>query len=152
MKLSAKIRYGVRLMAALASSYSLKPLFLKDIATLEEISEKYLSLIVIPLRASGLIKSLRGAHGGYSLAKDPHEITLYNIVEALEGEICLVRCVKQPALCNRAAICPTRDTWSVLGDKIKENLNEITLTELIKQKKEKIIKNAKSVAKKKKRE
>jgi Rrf2 family protein len=125
---------------------------LKDIATLEEISEKYLSLIVIPLRASGLIKSLRGAHGGYSLAKDPREITLYNIVEALEGEICLVRCVKQPVLCNRAAICPTRDTWSVLGDKIKENLNEITLAELIKQKKEKIIKNAKSVAKKKKKE
>jgi len=152
MKLSTRIRYGVRLMAALASSYSLKPLFLKDIATLEEISEKYLSLIVIPLRASGLIKSLRGAHGGYSLAKDPREITLYNIVEALEGEICLVRCVKQPALCNRAAICPTRDTWSVLGDKIKENLNEITLAELIKQKKEKIIKNAKSVAKKKKKE
>jgi Rrf2 family protein len=95
---------------------------------------------------------LRGAHGGYSLAKDPREITLYNIVEALEGEICLVRCVKQPDLCNRAAICPTRDTWSVLGDKIKENLNETTLTELIKLKKEKIIKNAKSVAKKKKKE
>jgi Rrf2 family protein len=152
MKLSTRTRYGVRLMAALASEYSSKPLFLKDIAAMEEISEKYLSLIVIPLRASGLIKSLRGAHGGYSLAKDPREITLYNIVEALEGEICLVRCVKQPALCNRAAICPTRDTWSVLGDKIKENLNEITLTELIKQKKEKIIKNAKSVAKKKKRE
>jgi Rrf2 family protein len=122
-------------MAALAAEYSQKPLFLKDIAAMEEISEKYLSLIVIPLRASGLIKSMRGAHGGYSLAKDPREITLYNIVEALEGKICLVRCVQQPAVCSRAAICPTRDIWSILGDKIRENLNSITLNELIKLKK-----------------
>jgi Rrf2 family protein len=152
MKLSTRTRYGVRLMAALAAEYSQKPLFLKDIAAREEISEKYLSLIVIPLRASGLIKSLRGAHGGYTLAQDPCNITLYNIVEALEGEICLVRCVKQPTACNRAAICPTRDIWSIVGDKIKESLNGITLTELLKLKKEKIKKNAKSVAKNKKKE
>jgi Rrf2 family protein len=139
-------------MAALAYEFSQKPLFLKDIAAMEEISEKYLSLIVIPLRASGLIKSMRGAHGGYSLAKDPREITLYNIVEALEGEICLVRCVQQPAVCSRAAICPTRDTWSILGDKIKENLSSITLNELIKIKNEKFKNNVKCVAKNKKKE
>jgi Rrf2 family protein len=95
---------------------------------------------------------LRGAHGGYSLAKDPCDITLYNIVEALEGEICLVHCVQQPALCSRAAICPTRDIWSILGDKIRENLSGITLAELIKLKKEKIIKNVKSVTRNKKKD
>jgi Rrf2 family protein len=136
MKLSTKSRYGVRFMTALACEYGEKSFFLKDIAASEEISEKYLSLIVIPLRTAGLIKSLRGAHGGYSLARAPGEITLCDIVEALEGETCLVHCVKQPSACNRAAICPTRDIWSVLGDKIRESLKSITIAELALHKKE----------------
>jgi Rrf2 family protein len=143
MKLSARVRYGVRLMTALAAEKDKRPLFLKDIAAGEEISEKYLSLIVIPLKAAGLIKSLRGAHGGYTLAKKPADISLYDIAEALEGEICLVPCVKRPSYCRRTAICPTRDTWSVLGNKIKENLDSITLAELSEVKKEKVAGNLK---------
>ena len=118
-------------MTALAREYGKKSLFLKDIAASEEISGKYLSLIVIPLRTAGLIKSLRGAHGGYSLARTPGEITLCDIVEALDGETCLVRCVKQPSTCSRAAICPTRDIWSVLGDRIRESMKSITIAELV---------------------
>ncbi len=136
MKLSTRARYGVRFMAALAREYGKKSLFLNEIAAKEEISGKYLSLIVIPLRTAGLITSLRGAHGGYSLARSPGEITLCDIVEALDGETCLVRCVKQPLTCNRAAICPTRDVWSVLGDKIRESLKSITIAELAQKNKE----------------
>ena len=136
MKLSTRSRYGVRFMTALACEYGDNSLLLKDIAASEEISGKYLSLIVIPLRAAGLINSLRGAHGGYSLARDPREITLCDIVEVLEGETCLVRCVKQPSTCNRAAFCPTRDVWRVLGDKIRETLKSVTIAELAKRKKE----------------
>lgn len=146
MKLSTRTRYGVRLMAALATTYDQKPLFLKDIAAMEDISEKYLSLIVIPLRAAGLIKSLRGAHGGYALAKDPLEVTLCDIVEVLEGETCLVRCVKQPATCNRSAICPTRDIWGTLGNKIQETLKNIKLSDLTEVKKEKIKNNVTIIA------
>ncbi|MEN6621098.1 MAG: Rrf2 family transcriptional regulator [Smithella sp.] len=137
MKLSTKARYGVRFMTALASEYGQKSLFLKDIAASEEISGKYLSLIVIPLRSAGLINSMRGAHGGYSLARSPGEITLCDIVEALDGETCLVRCVKQPSTCNRTAVCPTRDVWDVLGKKIQESLKSITIEELAQEKKEK---------------
>ncbi len=128
-------------MTALACEHGEKSLFLKDIAASEEISGKYLSLIVIPLRAAGLINSLRGAHGGYSLARDPGDITLCDIIEALEGETCLVRCVKQPSTCDRASICPTRDIWSVLGNKIRETMKSVTIAELARRKKEKI-KNA----------
>jgi Rrf2 family protein len=152
LKLSTRSRYGVRFMAALAYAQQGQSLFLKDIAASEEISEKYLSLIVIPLRAAGLIKSSRGAHGGYALAKEPQNVTLCDIVEALEGEICLVRCIQQPASCNRSTTCPTRDIWSMLGNKIRETLSSITLDELIKLKKENFTKNAKSVAKIKKKE
>lgn len=130
MKLSTRSRYGVRLMIALARNNSDKPIFLKDIAASEAISEKYLSLIVIPLRAANLIHSIRGARGGYTLAHDPHEITLRHVVEALEGETCLANCVKQISACDRVAVCPTRDIWAMLGNKIAETLDGITLAQL----------------------
>jgi Rrf2 family protein len=147
MKLSTRSRYGVRFMTALACEYGDNSLLLKDIAASEEISGKYLSLIVIPLRAAGLINSLRGAHGGYSLARAPRDITLCDIVEALEGETCLVRCVREPSACDRVAICPTRDIWSVLGDKIRETLKSVTIAELADRKRENNKKSAKPLFK-----
>ena len=151
MKLSTRSRYGVRFMTALACAYGDNSLLLKDIAAGEGISGKYLSLIVIPLRAAGLINSLRGAHGGYSLARDPQEITLCDVVEALEGETCLVRCVKQPSVCDRAAVCPTRDAWKVLGDNIRDTLKSVTIYEIAEKKKEnnntKIKKTVKNIKK-----
>ncbi|HOW57512.1 MAG TPA: Rrf2 family transcriptional regulator [Smithellaceae bacterium] len=134
MKLSTRTRYGLRLLTALASAYGGKPVFLKDIAGSQEISEKYLSLIVIPLRAAGLITSVRGAHGGYCLARAPGMIRLLQVIEALEGDICLVDCVQHPSSCSRAAGCPARDFWSSLSAKIKASLNKTTLAELIKKK------------------
>src|SRR4030042_540461 len=94
MKLSTRTRYGVRLMVALALNYGKDPVFLKDIAKGENISEKYLSLIIIPLRGVNLVNSVRGAHGGYNLSKEPSQITLKEIVDVLEGECSLVDCVK----------------------------------------------------------
>jgi Rrf2 family protein len=137
MKLSTRSRYGVRMMADLADNYGKNPLFLKDIAKREDISEKYLSIIVIPLRSSGLIQSTRGAHGGYTLARRPEEITVQDIFDALEGKICLVDCVKNPQDCSRAGICPTREIWSALGEKIRETLNSVTLADLVKTRREK---------------
>jgi len=125
-------------MASLACANGDKPVLLKDIATAEEISEKYLSLIVIPLRAAGLIKSQRGARGGYFLTKDPCEISLKDIIEAIEGEISLVNCIKQPSACVRSNICPTRDIWNTLESKINETLNDIKLSQLAQTRKEKI--------------
>jgi Rrf2 family protein len=137
MKLSTRSRYGVRMMADLAENFGKKPAFLKDIAKREEISEKYLSIIVIPLRGAGLIQSTRGAHGGYTLAKRPEEISVQDIFDALEGKICLVDCVENPKECPRVGICPTRDIWSVLGEKIRETLNSVTLADLVKTRREK---------------
>ncbi len=137
MKLSTRSRYGVRMMADLADHYGKAPVFLKDIAKREDISEKYLSLIVIPLRSAGLIQSMRGAHGGYILSRLPEEITIRDIYGALEGEICLVDCIKNPEDCSRAGICPTRDVWSYLGEKIKEALDSITLADLVRARRKK---------------
>lgn len=137
MKLSTRTRYGVRLMVALAQNYGKDPVFLKDIAKGENISEKYLSLIIIPLRGVNLVNSVRGAHGGYNLSKEPSQITLKEIVDVLEGECSLVECVKNPSSCERTPICATHDVWAMIGEKISETLSSITLDRLAKMNQEK---------------
>ncbi|MGA9110069.1 MAG: RrF2 family transcriptional regulator [Smithella sp.] len=137
MKLSTRARYGVRLMVALAFNYDKGPVFLKDVAKGENISEKYLSLIVIPLRRIGLVNSIRGAHGGYLLAKDPSQITMKEIIDVLEGDCSLVDCVRNPSTCPRVPICASHDIWEIIGGKISETLNSVTLDMLVKMNQEK---------------
>ena len=137
MKLSTKTRYGVRLMVELGLNYGKKPIFLKDIAKAEEISEKYLSLIIIPLRGVGLVSSTRGVHGGYNLAKEPSQITLKEIVAVLEGDCSLVHCVKNPSSCSRVPMCAIHDIWVIISEKISETLSSITLDMLVKINQEK---------------
>ncbi len=124
-------------MVALAVNYGKGPVFLKDIAKSENISEKYLSLIIIPLRGANLVNSIRGAHGGYNLSKEPSQITLKEIVDVLEGECSLVDCVKNPSSCERSSICVTHDIWALIGSKISETLSSINLDRLIKMNREK---------------
>jgi Rrf2 family protein len=138
MKLSTRARYGVRLMLALAQNYGKEPVYLKDIARQEDISEKYLSLLVIPLRKTGLVNSIRGAYGGYNLARAPEEINLKEIVDVLEGDCCLVDCVKDPTVCPRVFTCVTHDIWEMIGGKISETLNSISLDKMVKMNKEKV--------------
>ena len=144
MKLSTRARYGMRMMLALAVHYGRGPMYLKDIAEAEEISEKYLSLLVIPLRQAGLIHSTRGAYGGYSLAKAPSQINLGEIVEVLEGDS-IVDCLKNPSACPRVAGCKSRDIWAYLGEKISEALRSITLEQWLSELERKRRANLKSV-------
>jgi len=141
MKLSTRSRYGTRLMLKLALNYQKGPISLKDIAQQEEISEKYLSQLVIPLRASGLIYSLRGFQGGYQLSKSPSQISIKDIVQALEGNISPVECVKNPSICSKADDCSVRDIWGNLYKKIHETLDSVSLKDLLESKelKEKLV-------------
>lgn len=125
------------MMLALARNYGQGSIFLKDVAKGEDISEKYLSQIIIPLRGAGLVSSSRGVHGGYALARPPAEITLRQIVEPLEGD-CLVDCVNSPVACGRVLTCASRDVWSLLGGKISETLDGITLEQLLRREQDKV--------------
>ena len=122
-------------MLELALHYKKGTVFLKDIAREEEISEKYLSHLVIPLKANGLISSSRGAHGGYRLAKSPSHITVKDIVQTLEGDLSPVECVKNPSICRRTSGCVTRDVWEKLDERISDTLSSITLKDLVKSQK-----------------
>jgi len=130
MKLSTRARYGVRLMLELALKYGKGPVYLKDIAREEQISEKYLSVIIIPLKAAGLVHATRGAHGGYNLAKNPSEISLKEVVDILEGGICLVDCINDPLACPRSQTCASRDVWNMLSARMSEALSAMTLETL----------------------
>ncbi len=137
MKMSTRTRYGVRLMLRLASQYGEGPVYLREIAEREQISEKYLSQIIIPLRGVGLVRSTRGAYGGYTLSRPPGEITLREIVDPLEGGNCLVDCVKHPSACPRVPTCAARDVWTMLGEKISEALDAVTLEQMVRMSREK---------------
>lgn len=136
MRLSTRARYGMRFMVELALNYNQGSIFLREIAQNEKISEKYLSYLIIPLKAEGLIYSSRGVHGGYRLAKAPDLITVKDVVQVLEGDIRIVECVKDPSVCNRTKDCITREIWKTLDDKILTVLNSITLKDLIKPSKD----------------
>jgi Rrf2 family protein len=137
MKLSTRSRYGVRLMFELALNYGKEPVLLRNIAKNQDISEKYLSKIIIPLKAAGFVNSLRGAHGGYVLAKEPINISMKEIIEVLEGDISPVECVKNTSLCKRVSVCPTRDVWCKLNNEISETLKNISLEEIVNNSKSK---------------
>ena len=131
MKLSTKGRYGVRLMLDLALHNGEGPVLLKDIARRQGISEKYLWNLINPLKTVGFVKSIRGAHGGYKLAKNPAEISLRDIMQVLEGPLCLVDCVEDPSACERSPSCITRDVWCEASQNFLKTLEAMTLEKMV---------------------
>ncbi|KEH97730.1 RrF2 family transcriptional regulator [Clostridium massiliodielmoense] len=121
MKLSTKGRYGVRAMVDLAINYGETPMSIKSIAKRQNISELYLEQLFSPLRKAKLIKSIRGAQGGYVLNKDPKDISVSDIINVLEGPIEISSCV-DTGECDNMDICPTRLLWK----KIKKSIDEVT--------------------------
>jgi Rrf2 family transcriptional regulator, cysteine metabolism repressor len=135
MKLSTRGRYGVRLMFDLALREGDGPVTLKDIAARQEISEKYLSNLIPLLKNAGFVHSVRGSQGGYTLARQPRDITLKDILLVLEGSMCLVECAEKPLLCQRSGDCLMRDIWSEVTGKMLEALESFTLEALMERQK-----------------
>ncbi|MBQ6353256.1 MAG: Rrf2 family transcriptional regulator [Lentisphaeria bacterium] len=131
MKISTKGRYGLRILIDLATHDPVKPRLIRDIAQSQQISEKYISRLVIDLRRAKLIRSVRGVNGGFHLAKRPDEITLLAILETMEGPISVVDCVHSPEKCPRKTLCPARDIWSRLNDGIRDLTRGITLEDIL---------------------
>ncbi len=130
MKISTKGRYGLRILLDIVLNGEDAPRLTRDIATSQNISEKYISRLVIDLRRAGLIKSLRGAKGGYRMARFPEDITLLEIVETMEGRTSIVDCVLQPDVCSKVEACAVHQTWAEINRKIRDVLGEVTLKEI----------------------
>jgi len=131
VKLSVRSRYGLRLMHRLAQNYGDGPVRLEMIAQEEEISHKYLSQLVLPLKEHGLITSVRGAKGGYMLSDAPENIQVLTVVEVLEGSVKPVECKDCKKLKEG---CVASEVWEMLGNKIYETLSSLTLEDMLKMK------------------
>ena len=137
MRVSTKGRYGAGAMLDLAINSGEGPVLLRDIARRQEVSEKYLEHSVSALRKAGLARSIRGARGGYILAKLPSQIRLSEIMEVLEGSMAPVECVDDPQVCQRAQLCVTRDIWVKMKEAADNILESITLRDMAEQQKNK---------------
>jgi Rrf2 family protein len=136
MQLSTKVRYASRAMIELALSYDVEPIQLNDIACRQNISVKYLEQIMAPLRARGYVRTQKGSRGGYHLAIKPEEITLFEIVESVEGSLAPVACVDRDDYCDRKDICVTRSIWTNIKYAIEKELKAKSLAELALEQKE----------------
>ncbi|MGE6629118.1 cysteine metabolism transcriptional regulator CymR [Bacillus sp. NPDC077027] len=123
MKISTKGRYGLTIMIELAKRHGEGPTSLKSIAQNNDLSEHYLEQLVSPLRNARLVKSIRGAYGGYVLAHEPNEITAGDIIRVLEGPISPVEVIEneEPA---------KRELWIRIRDAVKDVLDNTTLEDL----------------------
>lgn len=134
MKLSTKGRYGVKAMLDLALHSDESHVSLKSIAERQELSENYLEQLFAGLKKAGLVKSLRGAQGGYSLAAEPSAITIGSILRALEGSLAPVDCAqKDGGGCCRADECVTKVLWDRISASINSVVDSMTLKDLIEE-------------------
>ena len=150
MMFSTKAEYGVRVMVALAQRAAQSPDGEEPVVPLAEIAERdglplaYLEHLVARLRKAGLVDSRRGSRGGYMLARAPHEITMAEVVEALEGSIAPIECISQgpdgSIVCSRESsddpsrpphVCPTKLLWTRVRMSIVRTLLDTTLADLL---------------------
>ncbi len=130
MKMSTKGRYGLRVMIELANHYGQGPIPVETIARNQNISGKYIHLIVMGLRSAGLVRSVRGPNGGYELTRTPDKVTALDVVAALEGRSTPVECVADTASCSRADRCAARDVWCDIASAVDGILSARTLEQL----------------------
>lgn len=131
MKISTKGRYALRLMLDLAVNDTGGYISLKSIAARQEISEKYLEQIILTLNKAGFVKSIRGANGGYRLAKPAQDYTVGMILRLTEGSLAPVACLEdEPNKCLRSGECTTLYVWKKLYAAINGVVDKITLLEL----------------------
>jgi len=133
IRLSTKGRYGTRLMLNLAQHFGNgnNAVILRDISADERISIRYLEQIIIPLKINRLVKSIRGAGGGYTLARKPEDIKLSEILHALEGNCCLVECVEDESFCEYIETCTTFEIWKNATELLKAYFDGITLKDIV---------------------
>ena len=130
MKVSTRTRYGIRAAVELAQQYSQGPLQLRVIGEHQDISVKYLEQLMAMLKASGVVRSVRGAKGGYVLARAPNQIRMDEIIHCLEGPVATLECVENAGSCRRAMDCAARGLWTRVERAVNEVLRSITLQDL----------------------
>jgi len=132
MKLPTKIRYAVRAVVELTDKDEGAPIPVKDIAEAQGMSAKYVKQLMNRMQRAGLVKGHPGIHGGYTLAKEPGAISLFDIYQALDVSLVLVPCVGSHPECDRMGRCCARKVWKSLYDSLENTLKNTSVQELAK--------------------
>ena len=132
MKLSTRGKYGLYAMYYLASHAGEGPQTLQSISTVG-VPRQYLEQILGNLRRAGLVSTVRGAQGGYQIAGRPDEITVRDVIDAVEGPIELSECASAETSCQRSGVCPVRRVWQRVTDSINAELEKIRLSDMLVQ-------------------
>ena len=130
LKLSTRGRYGLRAMLDLADGFGTRPIPMGDIARRQGLSRKYLHALLAGLKDAGLVRAVRGAHGGYELSRAPGEIQVGEIVRAMEGDLAIVDCLGNEDKCSRIPDCAARKLWSELNHAMAGVLDRFTLADI----------------------
>lgn len=135
MKLSTKGRYGLRALIDLAEHGEHEAVSIMSISERQNISESYLEQLIRPLKKAGIVKSTRGAAGGYQLNREAKDISVGEALKALEGDIEPVSCgaISGEGSCESAGICVTKNVWKKLNDAIEDALGSMMLSELVEE-------------------
>ena len=130
MLVSTKGRYALRMMLQLAENPK-NPVRIKEVASCQDISPKYLEQIMIVLKSSGFVDSMRGPRGGYTLARDPSEITVGSIIRAMEGNLSIDCVVTGGASCDRSSTCKTHMLWNKIDKAVSDIVDKVTLQDMV---------------------
>ena len=143
MKLSTRARYGLRALIDLGQYSETDAVSIQSIATRQDISVGYLEQLMALLKKAGLVRSIRGANGGYKLGKAPEEISVGDILRVLEGGLEAVICPGNDGegLCQGEELCVAKYVWKRINDSITDAVDHMMLSELIAESKRKIEKS-----------
>jgi Rrf2 family protein len=130
MKLTMKGDYGLRAMLDMAAYHGQGPIESSDIANRQHIPEQYLDQILMVLRKEGLVRSVRGPKGGHMLAKPPSQITMAQVMQALEGYVPPMECLPSPDFCKLSPGCSLREIWQKIDQMTQDILTSTTIAEL----------------------
>ena len=135
MKLSTKGRYGLRALIDLAQNGGEQPVSITSISTRQDISERYLEQLMSMLKKAGIVRSVRGAGGGYVLVKRLEDISVGDVLRALEGSLEPVDCegLETNGGCSVSDSCVTKYVWKKINDSINQTVDEIKLDQLVKE-------------------
>jgi Rrf2 family protein len=131
MRVSAKADYAVRAAAELAASADARPLKREQLAQAQEIPSKFLETILLELKHAGIVKSTRGAEGGYSLARPPSEISIADVIRAVDGPMATVRGERVESVEYSGPAARLRDVWVAVRASLREVLETTTLEDLV---------------------
>lgn len=130
---STKGRYGLKAVVDLAVNSDNGLVSIKSISQRQGISENYLEQLFASLKKSGIVKSVRGAQGGYMLSKPAEKITVGDVLRSLEGALCPVECMEFDFTeCDKSDTCVTAPVWAKLRDKVNEVVDSIYISDLVK--------------------